>query len=134
MVQHAYLHAEVTEKIIGAFYKVFNVLGHGFLEKVYEKAMMVELKKMGLNAQRQVPIKVYQEGEVVGDYKADIIVVEKVIVELKAAEMLRLKDEAQLLNYLKATEIEVGLLLNFGVKAELKRKIFTNDKKPGLFR
>ena len=134
MVQNVYLHAEVTEKIIGAFYKVYNTLNYGFLEKVYEKAMMIELKKMGLNAHRQVPIKVYYEGEVVGDYKADIIVVEKVIVELKAADMLRLKDEAQLINYLRATEIEVGLLLNFGVKAELKRKIFTNDKKPALLR
>ncbi len=84
---------------------------------------------MGLNAQRQVPIKVYYEGEVVGDYFADIIVVGKVIVELKTSEALSQSNESQLLNYLKATELEVGLLLNFGIKPQVRRKIFTNDKK-----
>jgi GxxExxY protein len=129
VVEHAYLHSETTDKIINAFYKVYNTLGYGFLEQVYEKAMMIELKKMGLDAQRQVPIKVYYEGEIVGDYFADIIVVGKVIVELKTTEALSPSNESQLLNYLKATELEVGLLLNFGVKPQLKRKIFTNDKK-----
>jgi GxxExxY protein len=133
-IEHTYLHSETTEKIIKAYYKVYNTLGYGFLEKVYEKAMMIELKKVGLHAERQVSIKVYYEGEMVGDYYADIIVVNKVIVELKASEALCVEDEAQLLNYLKATEIEVGLLLNFGIKPQLKRKLFTNDKKPSLIK
>jgi GxxExxY protein len=134
MVNETYLHSNVTEQIIKAFYKVYNTLGYGFLEKVYENAMLIELRKMGLNAEKQVAIKVYYEGELVGEYKADIIVVEKVIVELKAAESLCEQDDAQLLNYLKATEIEVGLLLNFGVKPQMRRKIFTNNKKPSLQR
>ena len=134
MVNETYLHSSVTEQIIKAFYKVYNTLGYGFLEKVYENAMLIELRKMGLNAEKQVAIKVYYEGELVGEYKADIIVVEKVIVELKAAESLCEQDDAQLINYLKATEIEVGLLLNFGVKPQMRRKIFTNNKKPSLRR
>ncbi len=132
MVNDTYLHSEITEQIIKAFYKVYNTLGYGFLEKVYEKAIMIELRKMGLNAQRQVEIKVFYEGEIIGDYKADIIVVGKVILELKAAESVCEENEAQLLNYLKATEIEVGLLLNFGLKPQIRRKIFTNNKKPAL--
>ena len=132
MVEHAYLHSEITDKVIKAFYKIYNKLGYGFLEKVYEKSMMIELKKIGLNAQRQVPIKVYYDGEVVGDYEADIIVEEMVIVELKASESLNFRHEAQLLNYLKATELEVGLLLNFGANPQLKRKIFMNERKPEL--
>ena len=134
MVNNTYLHSEITEQIIKAFYKVYNTMGYGFLEKVYEKTLMIELKKMGLEAQRQIEIKVYYEGEEVGDYKADIIVEEKVILELKAADTLCEEHEAQLLNYLKATPIEIGLLLNFGVKPQMKRKIFTNDKKPALRR
>ena len=132
MVEHTYLHSDITDKIIKAYYKVYNTLGHGFLEKVYEKAMVIELRKMGMIAQRQVSIKVYYDGEEVGDYDADVIVVDKVILELKAAESLSPKHEAQLLNYLRATEIEVGLLLNFGVKAQLKRKIFMNENKASL--
>ena len=104
------------------------------MEKVYHNSMMIELRKMGLNAQKQVAINVYYEGELVGEYKADIIVVQKVIVELKANETFCEQDEAQLLNYLKATETEIGLLLNFGLKPQVKRKIFTNDKKPALHR
>ena len=132
MIEHTYLYSDTTEKIIKAFYKVYNTLGYGFLEKVYEKSMMIELKKLGLNALRQVPIKVHYDGEIVGDYYADIIVIDKVIIELKAAESLSPVDEAQLLNYLKATDIEVGLLVNFGTTPQLKRKIFTNDKKSSL--
>ena len=132
MVQHTFLHTEITEKIINAFYKVYNTLGYGFLEKVYEKAMMIELKKQGLNAQSQLPINVYYETEEVGLYYADIIVEDKVILELKANDTFCAEDEPQLLNYLKATRAEVGLLLNFGLKPEVKRKTFTNDKKKSL--
>ncbi|MBK7104150.1 MAG: GxxExxY protein [Ignavibacteriae bacterium] len=121
------LHSELTEKIIGAFYKVNNTLGYGFLEKVYENAMKVELKKLGLNVKQQHNIKVFYENENVGDYYADLIVNDLVILELKAAESICEEHEAQLINYLKATDIEVGLLLNFGKKAEFRRKIFSNN-------
>lgn len=123
------LHGEITDKIIKAFYKVNNSLGFGFLEKVYENAMAVELRKMGLKVLNQKSIKVYYENEEVGDYYADLLVDDLVIVELKSAEALCEDHEKQLINYLKATNIEVGLLLNFGIKAEFKRKIFTNNQK-----
>ncbi|MDF1612783.1 MAG: GxxExxY protein [Stygiobacter sp.] len=123
------LHKDITGKIIKAFYNVNDKLGFGFLEKVYENAMIIELKKMGLDVKQQKNLKVYYDGKEVGDYFADLIVNDLVIVELKAAESLCDEHEAQLINYLRATKIEVGLLLNFGKKAEFKRKIFTNDKK-----
>jgi GxxExxY protein len=123
------LHSDITEKIIKAFYKVNNTLGFGFLEKVYENAMVVELRKLGCEVLQQKNIKVYYETEVVGDYYADLLVDDSVIVELKAADNLCEEHEAQLINYLKATQIEVGLLMNFGKKAEFVRKIFSNDRK-----
>ena len=122
------LHGDLTEKIIKAFFNVNNNLGYGFLEKVYENAMIIELRKMGLEVKQQKNIKVYYDEKEVGDYYADLIVNNLVIVELKAAESLCPEHEAQLINYLKATEIEVGLLLNFGRKAEFKRKVFSNDQ------
>jgi len=123
------LHKEITNKIIQSFYKVYNDLGFGFLEKVYERALLIELEASGLYCEKQKPIKVYYNEQIVGDYFADIIVNEIVIIELKAAESLCEEHELQLINYLKATEIEVGLLLNFGKEPLFKRKLFTNDKK-----
>ena len=123
------LHGDVTELIIKAFFKVYNTLGYGFLEKVYENAMRIELSKMGLNVLQQKNIKVFYEADQVGDYFADLLVNDLIIVELKAAESICKEHEAQLLNYLKATDIEVGLLLNFGKEPKFKRKFFTNDKK-----
>ncbi len=125
-------HADLTGKIIGAFFKVYNTLGYGFNEKVYENALAIELRKAGLEAVKQQEIVVYYDGENVGDYRADIVVNDVVIVELKAMRELAEEHEAQLLNYLKATTIEVGLLLNFGVKAEHKRKVYDNDRKGSL--
>ena len=122
-------HKELTEKIINIFFRVYNKLGYGFLEKVYENAIMLELKKENIPAVSQSPIKVLYENETIGEYLADILVDNKVIVEIKAAKGLALENEAQLLNYLKATDIEVGLLLNFGAKPEIKRKVFDNDRK-----
>ena len=122
-------HKALSEKIIRIFYKVYNKLGYGFLEKVYENAMMIELKKEDIPAVSQSAIKVYYEDEIVGEYFADILVDDKIIVEIKAARNLALEHEAQLLNYLKATNIEVGLLLNFGPKPEIKRKAFDNYRK-----
>jgi GxxExxY protein len=124
-----YLHKELTSQVINAFYKVYNSLGYGFLEKVYENAMRIELLKMGVSVEQQKNIKVYYESEMVGDYFADLMVNELVIVELKAAENICEEHEAQLLNYLKATDIEVGLLLNFGKIPEIRRKIFMNKNK-----
>ena len=123
------LHSEITEKIIKAFFIVNSKLGFGFLEKVYENAMVIELGKMGCKTVQQKKIKVFYDNEEIGDYYADLLVDDLVIVELKASESLCEKHEAQLINYLKATQIEVGLLLNFGKKAEFKRKVFTNDRK-----
>ena len=122
-------HSDLTEKIIKAFYKVHAVLGYGFNEKVYENALVIEMKKLGLSAEPQKQIQVYYENELVGDYFADIVVNDTVIIELKAVRALAEEHEAQLLNYLKATRIEVGLLLNFGPKSELKRKVYDNELK-----
>jgi GxxExxY protein len=122
-------YKELTEKIIKVFYKVYNRLGYGFLEKIYENALMIELKKEGIPAVAQFPIKVHYGDEIVGEYFTDILVDNKVIVEIKASRSLAPENEAQLLNYLKATDIEVGLLLNFGPKPEIKRKVFDNQRK-----
>ena len=124
-----YLHKELTSKIIQAFYKVYNTLGYGFLEKVYENAMRIELNKMGIFVEQQKNNKVYYESEMIGDYFADLLIEKLVIVELKAAENICEEHEAQLLNYLKATDVEVGLLLNFGKMPEVRRKIFMNKNK-----
>jgi GxxExxY protein len=121
-----YKHSEITDKILRCFYNVYNKLGYGFLEKVYENALLIEFRKIGLKAQKQFPIKVTYDDIEVGNYFADIIVEELVIIELKAAEGLIEEHENQLVNYLKATEIEVGLLLNFGKTPQFKRKVFSN--------
>ena len=122
-----YKHSELTEKIIKAFYKVYNTLGYGFLEKVYENALFIELELIGLNIKKQEPIKAYYEEREVGVYFADIIVENTIIIELKATEYLCEEHESQVINYLKATEIEVGLLLNFCKKPEIKRKVYSNN-------
>jgi GxxExxY protein len=126
---HDFQYKELTEKIIKIFYSVYNKLGYGFLEKVYENAMMIEFRREGIPVVPQFPIKVFYEGEIIGEYYADIMVDNKVIVEIKSAKRLVEENEAQLLNYLKATDIEVGLLLNFGTRPELKRKAFDNSRK-----
>ena len=125
-------HSILTGKIIGAFFSVYNHLGYGFSEKVYENALALELRKLNLEVQQQVPIDVYYEGQVVGEYLADIIVDKLVMVELKAAKQISDEHEAQLLNYLKTTTVEVGLLLNFGPKAQHVRKVYDNDHKGSL--
>lgn len=125
------LHNEITDKVIKAFYKVNNELGFGFLEKVYQNALVFELIEMGFICEKQKQVKVFYRGQVVGEYFADLIVNGKVIIELKSAETLVEEHELQLINYLKSTEMEVGLLLNFGRKPQFKRKLFTNDRKNG---
>ncbi len=123
------LHEDVTSVILQAYFTVYNTLGFGFLEKVYENALVIELLKHGLSIEQQKKIKVHYDKALVGDYYADLLIEKKVIVELKSAERLREEHEAQLLNYLRATSIEFGILLNFGKRPEVKRKLFTNDQK-----
>ena len=123
---------EIIRQIISCYYKVYNTLGYGFLEKVYENAMFIELSKTVCKLQKQSAITVNYQGNNVGNYYADLIVDDSVIIELKAAESIFQDHENQLINYLKATNIEIGLLLNFGKKPEFKRKIFSNFNKSFL--
>ena len=125
----ALLHEEITEKILNAFFTVYNKLGYGFLEKVYENALFIELQNNGMNAGKQHPVRVLYDGQLVGEYFADLIVDDLIILELKAAESISEEHEYQLLNYLKATDKEVGLVLNFGKKPQFKRKVFENKNK-----
>jgi GxxExxY protein len=122
-------HNELTSLILKTYYEVYNELGYGFLEKVYQNALLIELKNKGLEVTPNKKIKVYYKGENVGDYYADIIVNDTVVLELKAAEYIIDQFENQLLNYLKGTDCEVGLLLNFGKKPEFRRKIYENKRK-----
>lgn len=119
------LHRETTEAIIKSFYDVYNTLGYGFLEKVYENSLRISLRRLGFEVQQQNPISVYFEGEVVGEYFADLLINQTVVIELKAAKTINPDHEAQLLNYLRATNHEVGLLLNFGATPEFRRKVNT---------
>jgi GxxExxY protein len=124
-----YKYSELTEQIIGIFYEVYNELGFGFLEKVYEEAMAVALKERGIEFRQQVPIPVWFQGQTIGSYDADLIVGGAVLIELKACRALESAHEAQLLHYLRSTEIEVGLLLNFGPRPQIKRLAFENERK-----
>jgi len=121
------LHREVTDRVIKAFYETYNELGYGFLEAIYENAFCRALRDAGLEVQRQVPVVVYFRGEPVGEFRLDTVVEGCVIVEIKAASNLAPAHEAQLINYLKAAKIEVGLLLNFGPKAQFKRRALTSS-------
>ncbi|NLE62519.1 MAG: GxxExxY protein [Bacteroidales bacterium] len=123
------LHKELTDEIIKCYYIVYNKLGYGFLEKVYEKAMIIELTKKNLRVECQKSIEVYYDNNIIGNYYADLIVENKVIIELKACEYLREEHKLQMINYLKATTIEIGLLMNFGKEPEFSRKIFSNKNK-----
>lgn len=125
-------HSVLTGAIIGAFYQVHKELGYGFSEKVYENALAIVLSELRFRVELQKPIKVHFRNQVVGEYIADMIIHNVVLLELKAAQRLNEDHSAQILNYLKATEIEVGLLLNFGPQAEFRRKIYDNNRKGSL--
>lgn len=125
-------HSELTGKILGAFFQLHKEMGYGFSEKVYQGAFAILLEELGLTVEQQKPIHVYFHGKVIGDYFADMIVDGVVLLELKSAEKIIAAYEAQMLNYLKATRIEVGLLLNFGPQAEFRRKIYDNSRKGSL--
>ncbi|HEV2697428.1 MAG TPA: GxxExxY protein [Terriglobales bacterium] len=127
--EHGLKHRELTEKLIGIFFAIYNELGHGFLESVYEQAFAVSLAEEGIFFQRQFAVPVWFRGRNIGEFRADLLVDGKVILELKAGRAIDGTWEKQILNYLRATEIEIGMLFNFGPKAEFKRYIFNNDKK-----
>ena len=122
-------HHELTEKLIGIFYGIYNELGHGFLESIYEQAFSVALVERGIFFQRQMAVPVWFRGQKIGDFRADLVVDEKVIVELKSGRGIEPAWEKQLLNYLRATQIEVGMLFNFGPSAQFKRYVFENERK-----
>jgi GxxExxY protein len=124
-----YRHSDITGLIIKSYYNVYNQLSYGFLEKVYQNAMLIELGKFELACIPQKPIDVFYDNIKVGFYLADIVVNDCVVVEIKASESLCEQHEAQLTNYLRATDVEVGILLNFGKKAEFKRKVFSKEYK-----
>lgn len=125
-------HSELSKRIIKVFYDVRSELGYGFSEKVYQKAYAIALRQDGMKVDEQVPIKVYFRGQLVGEFFADMIINDLILLELKAAEAIVEEFEAQLLNYLKSTEIEVGYVLNFGRSATFKRKVFDNERKGAL--
>jgi GxxExxY protein len=122
-------HAESTEKVIGIFYDVYNELGYGFLESVYEESLMIALRESGLEVQSQVPVPVWFRQHKVGEFRADVLVENAVMLELTSVRMLEPSHEAQLLHYLKSTEVEIGLLLNFGVRPQFRRLLFDNERK-----
>jgi len=122
-----YKYQETTQQIIGAAYKVHNSLGAGFLEKVYENALAIELRNCGLSVAQQSQVEVRYQGQIVGSYVADLIVADKIVVEMKAISKLEKAHEAQLVNCLKATGMPVGLLINFGRSVEVRRRIFDQD-------
>jgi len=128
------LHKDLTDRILKVFFDVFNEMGYGFLEKVYQNSTFLELKARGFQVEAQKQIKVYYKEVEVGEYYADLIVDGLVILELKAAECLVKEFEWQLINYLRGTNIEVGLLLNFGKKPEFIRKVYENSRKISLER
>ena len=129
MPNEQFLHSDLTQAIIGTFYEVYNELGHGFLESVYENALAIALRDKGFEVHQQISIPVWFRGKQVGDFDADLLVNKLVLLELKTARTIEQAHVAQLLNYLKATEIEVGLVLNFGSKPEFKRVVFGNERK-----
>ena len=123
-------HKNITDKILYAFFKVvYPQLGYGFLEKVYENALFIALNDLGMRVESQARIEFFFQGRKVGDYFSDLLVEDAVIVEIKAVSRLMNEHEAQILNYLRATPYEVGLLFNFGPKPDFRRKVFENDRK-----
>jgi len=127
--EREFKHRDLSKKVIGVFYEVYNELGHGFIESVYHKSMVIALRTAGLEVCSPVVIPVFFRRHPVGDFEGDVLVGQSVLLELKAVRTLDTAHQAQLLNYLRATDIEVGLLLNFGVKPEFKRLVFDNQRK-----
>ena len=129
MSAEALKHANLTEKIIGIFYDVYSELGYGFLECVYEESLVIALQEAGLRTNRQIALPVWFLGHKVGEFRADLLVENSVLLELKCARSLEPAHEAQLLHYLKSTEVEIGMLLNFGARPQFRRLLFDNERK-----
>ncbi len=127
--QHGLLHRDLTEKLIAIFYDVYNELGHGFLEAVYEQALCVALAERNIFFERQLAVPVWFHARQIGEYRADLAVERKVLIELKVGREIDRSWEKQVMNYLRATEFEVGLLFNFGPEPQFRRYLFTNDRK-----
>lgn len=127
-------YEDVAKQVIHAYYRVYNTLGHGFLENVYKNALKIEFAKMNLEVAEQTPIEVYYEKEIVGEYTVDFLIGNQVLVLVRAEDALRKEDEAKLNHCLKGTIIEAGVLLNFGFKAQFKRKVFQNQIKRGTLK
>lgn len=125
----SFLHSDATDMSIGAFYRVYNRMGYGFLESVYRNALTRELTKAGVPFEREVPIDIWYDGERIGHFKADFLVDGRVVLEVKATQALIDADRSQLLNYLRGSKVEVGLLLHFGPKPRVERTIYTNERK-----
>ena len=125
-------HSDLSDKIIKVFYEIHNELGYGFSERVYQKAFGIALRQIGLKVEEQLPIKIYFRGQEIGEYFADMVVNDVILIELKAVGQIVEEHEAQLLNYLKSTKIEVGYVMNFGKSAVFKRKVFDNERKGSL--
>lgn len=128
-INEQFLHHDLTKVIIGTFFEVYNELGYGFIESVYENSLCIALRDKGLKVHQQIAIPVWFRGKKVGDFDADVLIDQLILLELKTARAIEPAHIAQLLNYLKATEIEVGLLLNFGPRPEFKRVVFGNERK-----
>ncbi|PYR90420.1 MAG: GxxExxY protein [Acidobacteria bacterium] len=126
------LHGDITDRIIGIYLEVLNELGHGYLEQICQRGMVIALESAGLEVQQRKSLPVWFRGHQIGDFSADLVVEKVVLVEIKATHRLEAWHEAQLLNYLRASDLEVGLLINFGPKAEFKRRLYTNDRKVRL--
>jgi GxxExxY protein len=124
-----YKHSELTDKILNVFYEVYNELGYGFLESVYQKSMVIALKDAGLTVTSEIAIPVWFRSHNVGDFRADVVINNAVLLELKSARTLEPVHESQTLNYLRATELEIALLLNFGPRPQVRRLAFANDRK-----
>jgi GxxExxY protein len=129
LAQTALKHEQLTENIIGVFYDVYNELGYGFLESVYEESLVIALREAALEVKRQVPVPVWFRQHNVGEFRADLLVEDTVMLELKSARVLEPSHEAQLLHYLRSTDVEIGLLLNFGVRPQFRRLLFDNERK-----
>ncbi len=125
-------HSDLSDKIIKVFYEIHNELGYGFSERVYQKALGIALRQIGLKVEEQLPIKIYFRGQEIGEYFADMVVNDVILIELKAVGQIVEEHEAQLLNYLKSTKIEVGYVMNFGKSAVFKRKVLDNERKGSL--
>jgi GxxExxY protein len=128
-IDSKYKHSELTDLIIAVFYEVYNELGFGFLESVYRKSLCLALLQKGVSVEQEVPVTVFFRGQNVGDFRADLVVDRTILLEQKTAEQIVAAHESQVLNYLRSTALELGLILNFGPKPQVRRLLLDNSRK-----